>query len=358
MNHNIIYFFAFFTSFIIAYLLIPKIIHIAKKNGYYDIPGERASHENKIPFFGGIGIFVGIAVAMLAAGMLLIETEGIHLEPLVILTALFFIFIVGILDDLSSFSPTKKMIGQLIAIFIIYYYGDFQITKMYGVWGINVNLPDWISLLFTAFTVIVITNAYNLIDGIDGLAGGVGIIASTTFGIINLMISNHEMAILSFVLTGSLLAYLKYNFCPARIFMGDAGSLVVGFILSVLAIDLIRTGFTFNEIHYSHGGVLMAISILAIPLFDSLRVFVIRSLQGNPPLYADRNHIHHALIDLEFSHKKTAIIIYIASVIMIFLSLLLLEMNINFSITLLALIAYFSMTIPFFILKRREKTDE
>ncbi|MBC8266989.1 MAG: undecaprenyl/decaprenyl-phosphate alpha-N-acetylglucosaminyl 1-phosphate transferase [Flavobacteriales bacterium] len=345
-------FFGFFTSLLITYLVIPKIIQFAESRRLYDNPGERASHEKRIPVFGGIGIFSGIAFALLFWGIGIKDNENIQF----VLSALIIIFFVGIIDDLLSLSPTRKMIGQLVAILIIVYLADFEITNMHGVWGVF-ELPSWISLIFTIFTVVVITNAYNLIDGIDGLAAGIGIIASVAFGFFTFMAAHYEMTILSFSLTGTLLAYLKYNFHPAKIFMGDTGSLVVGFTLAVLAIDLIKTGIISEEISYVNKGPLMAISILAVPLFDSLRVFILRLVRGKSPLYADRNHIHHALLDLGFSHKQTAIIIYIASIVMILISLLLLDININYAITILALIAYLAMSIPFIILRRRNKNN-
>ncbi len=354
MNQIIInIFFGFFTSFLITYLIIPKIIQFAEKRRLYDNPGVRASHEKSIPVFGGIGIFSGVSFALLFWGIGMEEIGNIQF----LLSAIIVIFFVGIIDDLLSLTPSKKMMGQIIAILIVIFLAEVKITDMHGVWGVF-NLPSWIGLLFTIFTVIVITNAYNLIDGIDGLAAGIGIIAAITFGLLAFFASHFEMAILAFSLAGALFAYIRYNFYPAKIFMGDTGSLVVGFILAILAIDLIKTGVIVNEITFINKGPLLAISILSIPLFDSLRVFVVRVLKGKSPLYADRNHIHHALLDLGFSHKQTAIIIYIASIILILISLLILDININYSISILAVIAYSTMSIPFIILKRRNKNNE
>ena len=347
-------FFGFFTSFLIAVLLIPKIIEFSEARKLFDKPGIRASHKRNIPVFGGIGIFSGVSFSLLFWGVGLDETTN---NIQFVLSAITVVFFVGIIDDLLSLTPYKKMLGELIAILIIVYFADSEITNMHGVWGIF-SLVPWVSLLFTVFTVVVIINAYNLIDGIDGLAAGIGLIASIVFGVFAFIASHYEMVILSFSLAGALLAFLKYNFHPAKIFMGDTGSLVVGLVLAILAIDLIKTGVTFNDMTYINKGPLLAISALAIPLFDSLRVFVVRVFKGKSPLHADRNHIHHVLVDLGFSHKQTAVIIWIASVVMILISLLLLDININYSISLLALIAYLGMFIPFMILKRRNKTNE
>lgn len=339
-----------FTAFLITFLLIPKIIQFAEKRRLFDIPGERAAHTKIVPVFGGIGIFAGISFALIFWGIGLEAIEKLHF----ILSAIIIMFFVGIIDDLLSLSPSKKMMGQMIAILIVMYLADIRITSMHGVWGFF-DLPIWVSWLFTIFTIIVIINAYNLIDGIDGLAAGVGIVAALLFGIVAYKNDHQEMAVLAFSLIGALLAYIRYNFHPARIFMGDTGSLVIGFILSILAIDLIETGVVTQEESFIHKGPLMAIAFIALPLFDSLRVFLIRVLKKRSPLYADRNHIHHALLDLGYSHKQTAIILYVASIFFIFIAWLLLEFNINISISILAVIAYLIMYIPFVFLKRREK---
>jgi len=164
-----------------------------------------------------------------------------------------------------------------------------------------------------------------------------------------------DMAIIAFTLMGSLLGFLKYNFYPARIFMGDTGSLVVGMILSVLAINIIQYGLVTETIHLPNKGPLLAIVLLAIPLFDSLRVFVNRVRQGKGPLSPGKDHFHHALLDLGYGHKYTTIILYLLSVLTIFTSYFLLEINLNLSIAILAFIYYLIMLLPFYILRKRSK---
>ena len=168
------------------------------------------------------------------------------------------------------------------------------------------------------------------------------------------MMQQNDLAIISFSLAGALIAFLRYNFNPAKIFMGDTGSLVVGMILSVLAIYTIKIGLVTDDFKLPNKGPLMAIVFLAIPLFDSLRVFIARIIKGRHPLHAGRGHIHHALLDLGFGHKRTALILYFASVFLIFGSYFLLELNVNLSIAILALVSYFILLIPFYILRKRK----
>jgi len=340
--------FSFITALVITYVAIPKVMFFAEKLRLFDEAGIRASHKGSVPIFGGIAIFSGIIFSLLFWA----DIENIQF----ILVSILIVFFVGVIDDLLVLSPTKKIVGQIISVLILVFLQELQIDNMHGVLGIY-ELPDWVSVLFTIFVVIVITNGFNLIDGVDGLAGGIGIIASFAFGIIALFMSDipgqGDMAIIAFTLMGALLGFLKYNFHPAKIFMGDTGSLVVGIILSVLAINSIRYGLVTDTIKLPNKGPLLAIVILAIPLFDSLRVFVARIIKGRHPLSPGRGHIHHALLNLGFGHKYTSLALYFFSLVLILFSYFLLELNINMSILTLAGISFILLYIPFYMLKAK-----
>ncbi len=195
--------FAFLTSFIITYVAVPKVIFFADKFRLTDVPGERSSHKRSVPIFGGIAIFSGIIFSLIFWS----EIDNIQF----ILVSLVIVFFVGVIDDLLGLSPYKKIIGQLIAILIAIYLGKIQINSMRGVLGVY-ELPDIIATLFSVFVVIVITNGFNLIDGVDGLASGIGVIASLGFGVMAYLMNQPDMAIIAFSLLGALLAFLKYNF--------------------------------------------------------------------------------------------------------------------------------------------------
>ena len=337
------------TSFLITYLAIPKIIFFAEKLRLLDEAGVRASHKGSVPIFGGIAIFSGIIFSLLFWA----EIENIQF----ILVSILIVFVVGVIDDLLVLTPFKKIVGQVIATLILIFASDdpIIIDSMHGVLGISKALSPWVSIPFTIFVVIVITNGYNLIDGVDGLAGGIGVISSFSFGVIALLMGQGDMAILAFTLMGSLLAFLKYNLYPAKIFMGDTGSLVVGLILSILAINIIRYGLVTETIKLPNKGPLLAIVILAIPLFDSLRVFVARIIKGRHPLSAGRGHIHHALLNLGFGHKKTSFILYFFALSIVLFSYFILEFNVNVSIAILSVISFILLYIPFYLLKGHSK---
>jgi len=338
--------FSLITAFVITYVAIPKVIFFAEKLRLLDEAGIRASHKGSTPIFGGIAIFSGIIFSLLFWA----DIENIQY----LLVSILIVFFVGVIDDLLVLSPFKKIVGQVIATSIIIFLGDLKIDNMHGVLGIY-DLPIWIGVLFTIFVVIVITNAFNLIDGVDGLAAGVGVISSFSFGIIAVLMEQSEMAIISFTLVGALLGFLKYNLYPAKIFMGDTGSLVVGMILSILAINSIRYGLVTESIKLINKGPLLAIVLLAIPLFDSLRVFVVRIFKGKHPLSPGREHIHHTLLDLGFGHKKTSFILYFSSISIIVFSYFLLDVNVNVGIGILALISFILLYIPFYLLKVHSK---
>jgi len=338
--------FSLITSFLITYVAIPKVIFFSEKLRLLDEAGIRASHKGSVPIFGGMAIFTGIIFSLLFWA----DIENIQY----LLVSILIVFFVGVIDDLLVLSPFKKIVGQVIAISIIIFLGDLKIDSMHGVLGVY-DLPIWIGTLFTIFVVIVITNGFNLIDGVDGLAGGIGVISSFSFGVIALLMGQSDMAIVAFTLMGSLLAFLKYNLYPAKIFMGDTGSLVVGLILSILAINIIRHGLVTETIKLPNKGPLLAIVILAIPLFDSLRVFVARIIKGRHPLSAGRGHIHHALLNLGFGHKKTSLILYFFAISIIVFSYFLLEFNVNVSISILSAISFSILYIPFYFLKGYSK---
>ena len=344
---NILY--SFLSALFISYIAIPKLIQFAQKLKLLDAAGDRSSHQVSTPFFGGIAIFTGVVFSLIFWAD---NFENIQYT----LVSILIVFIVGLIDDLRAITAFKKLIGQILATLVLILLGDLQIDNMHGVLGIY-ELPIWASVSFTIFVVIVIINGFNLIDGIDGLAGGIGLISSLSFGGIALIMEQTDMALIAFTLSGALLAFLKFNTFPARIFMGDTGSLVVGMILSILAINCIKYGLVNENYSQPNIGPLLAISLLAIPLFDSLRVFIVRSVKGHGPLKAGRDHVHHTLIDLGIGHKKTSLILFTVSIIIILITYLLVffRVNVNISIAILAVFSYLLWLIPFYILNSKSK---
>jgi UDP-GlcNAc:undecaprenyl-phosphate/decaprenyl-phosphate GlcNAc-1-phosphate transferase len=289
-------------SFVITYFAIPVLIRVAELKHLYDEPDERKSHKARIPTLGGIGFFSGFVMASAVCVPAFADSPFQYM-----VAAFIVIFMVGMKDDIVGLSPLKKLIGQLMASFAVIYLGNLQLSSMYGVMGIDA-LPPHFSLLLTYFTFLVIINAFNLIDGVDGLAGSIGMLVSGVMGTYFLYTGELLYAVMGFAMAGGLAAFLIYNISPARIFMGDTGSLMVGLVNAILVIKFIEIAGNPAGKLPVNAVPIVAIAILVMPLFDTLRVFAIRMMHGRSPFSADRNHIHHYLLELGMTHKQTSVV--------------------------------------------------
>ena len=221
-------------AFLITYSAIPIIIRVAEAKHLFDVPDDdRKLHKTPIPSLGGIGIFAGFILGFLIA----VPAGAIEVQYFA--AAFLVIFFLGLKDDIVVLTPLKKFLGQLLAAFIIVYKGGILIDGMFGFMGFE-KMPFILSLAFTYLTIIVITNSFNLIDGVDGLAGSLGLFTSAAFGIYFFMADQPFYAMMSFAMTGSLAGFLIFNSSPAKIFMGDTGSLLLGIINSILVIKFIQ----------------------------------------------------------------------------------------------------------------------
>jgi UDP-GlcNAc:undecaprenyl-phosphate/decaprenyl-phosphate GlcNAc-1-phosphate transferase len=354
----------FVTSFFVVLLSTPSLIKVAILKRLFDAPGDtRKLHTRMIPTIGGIMIFAGTVFSY----SLWFPTQEMHDEIRLfnsindyrfILSTLLVMFFVGVKDDIIGTAPVKKLVAHVLVGMVLVLMADIRIVSMHGIFGINV-LPYWASVFLSLFTYIVVVNAFNLIDGIDGLAGGVGFIASAAFGGWFAFAGDYAMACLGIALAGSLLAFLFFNFSPAKIFMGDSGSLTIGLIVSILAIKLISYDVSAIKNSYvlNVSKPIFAMSVLVYPLIDTLRIFIYRAVQGVSPFSADRNHLHHRLIDIGCSHKKAVLIIYAVNIFIIALTLGLSAsfINPNYSLMIVAGAALFIAQIPFFIKKKKNR---
>lgn len=307
---------AFITSFLLTYLAIPSIIYIAIKKNLVDEPDERRSHNVSTPSLGGIGIFAGMLFSII------MWTPFNYFGDLqYILCAFIIIFLIGARDDIDPMSPSKKFAGELCAAAILVFKANIKLTSLYGIFGIF-DLPEWASVIFSIFTIIVIINAFNLIDGINGLSGSLGVLITSSLGYWFYLVDSIELSIVAFALCGSVVAFLRYNFTPARIFMGDTGSLLLGMVCAILAIQFIELH---NEIPGSpytfKAAPSMAVAILILPLFDTLRVFFIRLMKRKSPFHPDRLHIHHLLIDIGLSHTQATLLLFVTNILFILLAM-------------------------------------
>lgn len=284
-------------SFSITFLAIPAIIIVAESKKLFDVPDERKIHQAHIPSLGGIGIFAGFTLACLLSISLSAAPEFQYF-----MAAAMVMFFLGVKDDILVISPIKKFIGQVLAAFLIIYKGGVQITSMHGFLGVH-ELPEMFSILLTYFTVIVIINSFNLIDGIDGLAGTLGIISAAIFGSWFLAAGMVPYAVLGFSLAGALTAFLIFNYHPAKIFMGDTGSMLIGLVNAVLVVKFIAVAQSPGVTVPVLAAPAVGFTVLLIPLLDTLRVFGIRIFHQRSPFSPDRNHVHHLMLDKGWSHN-------------------------------------------------------
>jgi UDP-N-acetylmuramyl pentapeptide phosphotransferase/UDP-N-acetylglucosamine-1-phosphate transferase len=287
----------FLIAFFVTYVAMPVIIRIASIKKLVDIPDNRKIHKTPVPSLGGFGIFAGFLLAVLIA-VPFKSANGLQYYA----AAAFILFLVGLKDDVLIITPLKKFTGQLAAAFIVINMAGLRLVSLHGIFGIE-ELPYAVSLALSYFAFILIVNAFNLIDGVDGLAGTLGVVSALVFGVYYYFAKEPLYAVMGLSLVGALGAFLVFNYTPAKIFMGDTGSMIVGLVNAILVLHFVRVADAPGAIGPVTSAPMIGVTIMAVPLFDTLRVFTIRIfLHRRSPFSPDRNHIHHLLLDCGFSH--------------------------------------------------------
>ena len=282
------------TIFMFVFLLIPFIKNVANHVGAVDIPNERKVHKKPMPRLGGLGIFLGFLLGYMLYG---------HPSSIMnsILIGSFIIVLTGVVDDIKPLKASTKFLGQLVAACIVVFYGNIVMLDL-SAFGIYLNFGV-LAYPITIFFILGCINCINLIDGLDGLAGGISSIYFLTIGIIAAIQGKFSLdCVLTFVMLGSTLGFLVHNFNPASIFMGDSGSMFLGFMIAVIAL----LGFK----NVTMTSLIIPLLVLAIPILDTLFAIVRRLLKGESISTPDKFHIHHQLLKRNFSQKTTVLIIY------------------------------------------------
>lgn len=338
---------AFLLALFIAYQTFPTILYVAKTKHLMDEPDSRSLHSHQTPTLGGIGIFIGLIVVMTIVGAFL-NTKVL----LLVMGGLTILFFLGLKDDLTVLSANKKFLGQLLASGLLIVFTDTRIIGFSRILDIDV-LPYWISIGFTLFVYILIINAYNLIDGVDGLAGSIAFSVSGIFVYLFVSAGELSLATIAIALCGCLLAFLRLNFSNKnKIFMGDTGSMIVGFLLAFFTISFINMAQLNESSEYYRASPALAFALLFYPLIDTLRIFFIRIVvHKTSPFKADKNHIHHRFIKRGYSHKTTTLLIVIIQLIIIAITFNLLYLTLNTQIILLLLYGSALYMLPFLIKK-------
>ncbi|MGB5820440.1 MAG: MraY family glycosyltransferase [Saonia sp.] len=349
-----------FLSIVIAFMVsvrtYPAIIFLVHQKNLMDEPGNRSMHTDKTATLGGVGLFITFSLSIILFGIAVDLLRPDLIKLMSILASTIILLFLGIKDDLLVLSPKKKLGGQIISAVIVVFLTDVRINNLYGLFGIG-ELPYFISAFLTIFIFIFIINAYNLIDGIDGLAGAIAIISSMSFGIFFFMNANYLMVLVSCIMLGALLGFLKYNLSyKNKLFMGDSGSMFIGFLLAYQAIVFLGMNeiSTFSFYRLTNAPI-VALAVLSYPVMDTLRVFIVRLKQKRSPFSADRNHIHHRLLNLGLQHKQATLFIAVCNVLLIAITFLIGPLYIHVQLYIILILYPVLFLVPFLIVYEKGK---
>lgn len=284
------------SAFLLTALLTPMVIKLARRYECYDLPGRRRFHRVKTPRWGGIAFFLGVLPVL--AYLALSDRRMIaYLAASVVIVA------AGIIDDRRSLGWKGKMSAIAVAVSIIVFGGDLSVQRLAVFPDLSIQELGMLSIPFTYFGVVGVTNAMNMIDGLNGLSTGISLIAFLFFGLAALLVGNTPLAVMSFAFCGAMGGFLLYNFPRARIFMGDSGSMFLGFSLAVGAVLLTQ------DARYPVDP-FFPFAVLVLPIFDAVRIMVVRIVKGRSPFAADKGHLHHLIHRNRISSLNTVILMW------------------------------------------------
>lgn len=313
-----------------------------------DEPGQRSSHLRKIPNLGGIAIFYSIGICASVFAYEIFDLYKFLFASLIIL------LYIGVMDDIMVMRAYKKLIAQILVSVLIVMGSDVRIRSFFGIFGIY-ELNYYFSVIFTVVTFIILINALNLIDGIDGLAGGYSLLCSALFGISYFRLGsyNYPLVILSVCIIGSVLAFLYYNMSNYRntkIFMGDTGSMLFGFLLAFMAVCFIDI-FIDKKIpgmprYYLQAAPAIAVAILILPIVDTLNVIIVRLITGKSVLLADKNHIHHKLLRMNLTHRRSSFYIMCYYLMIVAVAYYLRHIEVNLLLVIVLFLGFIGAYLP------------
>ena len=288
-----------FIPFVFVACIIPIVKKIAHHVGALDIPNERKVHTKPMPRLGGLGIYSGFLLGYMIFGE---HTPTMNS----ILIGSFVIIITGIIDDIKPLKASHKFVGQIIASLIVVIYGGILLRDV-SFFGIYIDFKFWCYPITVLF-ILGCINCMNLIDGLDGLAGGISAIFFLTIGIIAYLQGRIGLSVvLTFIMFGSTLGFLLHNFNPAKIFMGDSGSMFLGFIIAVITLLGFKSILT--------SSIIIPLCILVVPILDTVCAIIRRKLKGESIVTPDKNHIHYQLLNRNYSVRTTVLIIYLITIL-------------------------------------------
>ena len=289
-------------SIIVTIAIMPYAIQLATKLQAMDRPGGRKIHERMMPKCGGMAMALGASVPIMLWAPKTNFIKGLLIGSLVIV---FF----GLADDIKDLKPNTKLLGQVMGALVITLVGGVMIKDLGSFLPAGVILPDWMAISLTTLVIVGVTNATNLSDGLDGLAGGIALLVFLCIGYLGVAEKDWGVVLVAIAIGGSVLGFLRFNSYPAQLFMGDTGSQLLGFLAIVLSIKLVQQSPDLS--------VLLPLIIMGIPILDTLTVMIKRLAEGRSPFSADKNHFHHQLMMIGLYHTEAVLAIYLAQAVLI-----------------------------------------
>ncbi len=317
------YFWAFAIAFGITYLITPAVKRFAIKSGAIDKPDGRKVHKGLIPRLGGLAIYLGYVGALLSSVSMTSEVIGLLIGSTVLVG-------VGMWDDMKQIGPKTKLCGQILAAAILVSSG-VSIDWITSPSGQLIYFEEWFAVPFTIFWIVAFTNMVNLIDGLDGLAAGISLIACVTIFFLTLQMGQVETALITLSLAGAIFAFLRYNFNPAKIFMGDTGSMLLGYTLAAISvIGVVKMATTV--------ALAVPVIVLGLPILDTAFAIIRRYMNGQPIFKPDKGHLHHRLLALGLTHKQAVLLMYGMTAFLGCVALVVVKVNLAWGIILISLL--------------------
>ncbi|MBY0486484.1 MAG: polysaccharide biosynthesis/export family protein [Flavobacteriaceae bacterium] len=337
----------FIISWIISYISFPVIIKISNEKNLLATPTERSSHIKKTPTLGGVGIFIGFILALTMFGTIFKNIHAYHIIGSVVV-----LFFLGLKDDILILSAKTKFIVQFLVALILILSTNLTINNLFGFLNIY-EITESYAIAITLFTFILVINAYNLIDGVDGLAGTIALCFLLFSAAIFYNANQILMCIVALTLMGAIIAFLQYNFSKNnKIFMGDTGSMIVGFLLSFLLINILQIKDIWILNYYYKINPVLVIALMFYPLLDTTRIFFIRIfIYKKSPFVADRNHIHHRLLDLDYKHWQISAFIGLTTLSIATISIAINKINIHNQLLIIIILGTTIFSLPLLVQK-------
>ena len=345
-------------AFIVTMLVFPKVLAFAKAHNIVDNPNARKLQRVPVPMMGGAAIMIGILVPSLAAFAFLLQIKQLY-----VLGLLFIMYLLGLWDDIKDVSPTIRFVIESVVVWLMMYLLKFEINDFHGFMGIY-EIPDMVSVPLSVVAGVGLINAVNLIDGVDGYCSTYGMMACTAFAILFLQCGDVPMYTLALTAIGALLPFFFHNVFGVRskMFLGDGGSLMLGTLLTLFVFNTLTSGSMACQHFYGTNFSLVAfcLAVLAVPVFDTLKVMIYRMIRKQSPFHPDKTHLHHLFIDMEYSHLATSGLIICSNVFIILMMLLswLVGASINSQVYMVILMAIaFPVVFYFYMVHQKEMND-